>query len=170
MSDAAVPVVRVPDEVPTSAWALGLSCLAGEVLQLAIAGPTDSALSVLLSVPVNVLLYVWVSYGVLTARGGRTLFAWIVLAIEVVLGTVGLLADPSGPGALSLLTTLAAIASLAALTRTDHHAWRSDHPKAPGPSLAGLLVLAGLVGVLAGVIDHSPDRGSDSGFQMHVGS
>ena len=162
--------VPPPGEVPTSAWVLGLSCLVGQVLQLVQSGPADQALSVALSVPVNVLVVVWVSAGVLAARRWRTVLAWVVLVIQVVFGAIGLAVDLDPLDLLSLLATTAAIASLAAFTRSDFHAWRAAHPTAPGPTVVGLLLLAGVVGAVAGVTDHSPGDDSTDGFELRVGT
>lgn len=143
-------VTTAPTQLPTAAWALAWSFVVGQVLSLITHG-TQPADDWPLSVLVGVVLVAFFSYGVLRARMVRF---WLVTVLNgvalvaylVVLADGGTLAD-----LVDLVMTAVQLGCLVWLYRTPWFAWQRTRP-AGGPSIGPLMVLAVLVGVLAGVI------------------
>src|SRR3712207_3932820 len=145
-----------PHALPAAAWALGLSCLAGQLMQLAEVGikPADDGL--LLSIVIGALATTWLSAGVLRGRTVRL----VIAALLLVLGLIGYGIDCVDGGTdavfgwsgLQMVVSLVSVASLVWFTRTDYFAWRRRHPRDAGPSLAPLLAIAVVVGLLGGVV------------------
>jgi len=150
-----------PHALPVAAWVLGFSCLAGQPLQLGEVGTKRADDGMALSVALGAVITAWVASGVLRARTVRLVLAAAVLG----LGLLGYLIECSGGGAdavfgwtgVQLLVSAVSVASLVWFIRTDYFAWRRSHPRADGPSLAPLLAIAVLVGLLGGVVN-TPER------------
>jgi hypothetical protein len=149
------PSPPAPDELPAAAWVLAGVSL---VTQLVTAADHGLRLSVMtpVSMLIGVLLVTWFARGVLTGRTGRLVVVWFLVAVTF-FGEWATLVDtfPEGlvgmPG-LELLTTLGMIAALVWFVSTPYFAWQRSRPSVPGPSLAGPLLVAALVGALAGMV------------------
>src|SRR3712207_9060777 len=68
-----------PHALPAAAWVLGLSCLAGQLLQLAEVGAKQADDGLLLSLVLGAVATAWVSSGVLRARTIRLVLAALFL-------------------------------------------------------------------------------------------
>jgi heme A synthase len=162
----------VPPAPPRSAWALALSCLVGAVVGLADRGFSDAnGVSILVSVGLSALVVGWVSSGVLRARTGRLVLAWVIFSVEAVLGlitVVSQLPTPPGTAVADLATSLASIASLALFSRTDFFRLQRSGPAGPAPAIEGLLLVAVTVGGLGGLA--APVNGEGPGIHVHVGT
>ena len=99
----------------------------------------------------------WVSYGVLNARTVRVILAWIAFPLFVLVAGIAVLDDGTGSDLVQLLFALAELGAFIAFVRTPYFAWRSAHPREQGPSLAGVVTLALIVGALGGVIGADPE-------------
>ena len=156
--------------VPTAAWALAWSCLAGQVLLLGERGADSSAVEMLVSALIGAVLVVWIANGVLTARTGRLLLVWAIFVLAALLYGVALL-DASVAGAsdwrfVSFASSLVQLACLAWFTNTEYFAWQRSRPQAGAAGLGGLILVAVLVGALAGVIGAPED--APVRFQINV--
>ena len=85
-----LPSERDLDRLPTSAWVLGWTCLLAQVLALAERGVSRSdPFWVVLSMVLGALVVGWVSSGVLCARTGRLIVAWLVFGAGPATDVVG---------------------------------------------------------------------------------
>jgi uncharacterized membrane protein YfcA len=137
---------------------VALASLAGQVVLLARAGVRpDDEVSLALSVVLGAILVGYVSAGVVRARTVRLVLAWVVLGISLVTELVGL-ASVDDPGqaslvALSIVTTVLALAGLARFRRTDWYAWqRKKPPSHDGAPIGRLVAIGVLVGVMGGLV------------------
>ena len=142
--------------VPIAAWALAWSCLADQVLLLGERGADSSAAEMLVSALIGAVVVAWVSDGVHTARRGRLMLVWVISVLAAVLYGAALL-DASVAGAsdwrfVSFASSLVQLACLAWFTNTEYFAWQRSRPQAAASGLGGLILVAVLVGALAGVI------------------
>lgn len=161
------------DRLPASAWALGWVFLAGQVLQLLDRGVTRAGTSwALVSMVLSALLIAWFAAGVLRARPTRTFVVWLVMFIEVGLGLIAVVVplvtrtSVSGSSALGFAAALVEIFTLAVYCRSDCYLQlREGGSTARLPSLAGILILAALVGALGGITS----TGGDQTSFLHIG-
>ena len=147
--------------VPTAAWALAWSCLAGQVLLLGERGADSSAVEMLVSALIGAVVVAWVSNGVLTARPGRLMLVWVISVLAAVLYGAAML-DVSVAGAsdwrfVHFASSLVQLACLAWFTNTEYFAWQRSRPRATATGLGGLILIAVLVGALGGVIGSPED-------------
>jgi hypothetical protein len=162
----------VPPAPPPSAWALACSCLLGAIVGLAGRGLSHAdGFWILVSVALSALVVGWVSSGVLRARTGRLVLAWVVFSLEVVLGLLAVVsqlpAPPTGT-VLDLATSVGSFVSLALFCRTDFFRLQRSAPAAGAPAIEGLLLVAVAVGVLGGLA--APVQGDGPGIHVHVGA
>ena len=153
---------RVPDRLPAAALALAGSCLVGQLVQLAVSGTRPPDAGWVPSMLLGALLVGWVASGVLRARTGRLVVAWVLFVLSV-LGDAASLLDAGYAGlvgwpAAQLLTSLAALLSLLWFTTTPYYAWQRTRPRVPGPSIAAIVAVAVAVGVLGGTLDVEKSR------------
>ena len=149
------PAVAAAQQPPAAAWALALVCLVGQLLLLADVGTTSAGLWTLPSMLLGALLVGWFSAGVLTARTGRLVVVWALFVIVLVGDAFALLdrgagAAPEWRGA-HLVVSVAQVVALAWFCSTPYFRWQRTRPRVPGPSLAPLLGVAVVVGLLGGV-------------------
>lgn len=141
--------VRTP-ELPQTAWALGWTFVAGQVLQLVEEGPQVSdawPLSVLFGMSVVAFF----SYGVLRARMVRFVLV-VVLMVVASLGDLLLaLDDPGVEELMALALTVAQLGLLVSFSRSPWFAWQRTRPE-HSPSVVPVLALALVVGALGGVV------------------
>lgn len=157
----------VPDRLPPAAWALAGSSALAQAVTVADRGlKSDEAWAVLVSMFLGALLVWWFAVGVLSARTGRLFVIWLLLGAALVAETVVVLdealAGEVGVPVLRLATSVLMLGSLWWFTRTAYFAWQRTRPTHPGPSRAGVLAVAVLVGLSAGVVDNDP------GAPLHV--
>jgi hypothetical protein len=151
--------------MPRSAWALGWLCLADQVLQLQHRGLSRSdPIWVLLSVALTAIVVVWFSVGVLQARRVRLVVVWILLCLALLLRVIGTLTDLDGRALIELLVSIGQVVALGVFCSTPYFRERT-HP--PSRDLAGVLVLAFVVGVVGGIT--APADGSDQPVQLRIG-
>lgn len=150
-----------PEALPTAAWALGWSFLAGQVFQLLLFGVQDVGV-VPLSMLLGVVLVAFFSYGVLRARMVRTVLVGVGLTLGV-LGMVAALPSGGGTAFVSLVVSGIQLACFIWFVRTPWFAWQRARPDG-GPSIAPLLMIAVAVGLLGGVVGADP-----SGFRIDIG-
>lgn len=143
--------------LPQSIWVIAWASLAGQAVPLVEqGGRSDDEISLLVSVVLGGLLVGYVSVGVIRARAIRLGLAWVVLVLSLI-GEIGDLVSIDDPGqatvaVFSLATTVVSLGALARFHRTDWFAWQRTRPSASeGPSIAGLVAVAVLVGVLGGL-------------------
>lgn len=136
--------------IPTSAWAFGWSFVVAQVLELVRRGAQDDS-SWVLSALLGVALVTFVAHGVMRARMIRFWIVVVLIGLMVVLGSIGLLLDPSAWGAVSVALAIVQAVLLRSYARSDWFAWQRTRPVG-GPSLAPILAVAVLVGVLGGVL------------------
>lgn len=138
--------------LPRSIWVVAWASLAGQALLLSEQGVRfENEVSLVVSVALGALLVAYVSSGVVRARTVRLVLAWIVLLVSLV---VELIALPEAEvlDLLSLGSTIVTVAALAVFSRTHWFAWQRDKPSTrQGASIAGLVAVAVLVGVLGGL-------------------
>ncbi len=137
-------------ELPMSAWALGWTFVAGQVLQLVEEGPQVSG-AWPLSVLFGMAVVAFFSYGVLRARMVRFV---LVVVLMVVAGLGELLLALDAPGVeelVALALTVLQLALLASFSRSPWFAWQRTRPE-HSPSVAPVLALALVVGALGGVV------------------
>jgi len=115
----------------------------------------------LVSASIGAVLVAWVSKGVLTARRGRLVLVWAMFVLAAILYGVALLdtsvAGTSGWRFVHFATSLVELACLAWFTNTEYFAWQRSRPQNAGAGLGGLILVAVLVGALAGVIGTPED-------------
>lgn len=156
----------VPDRVPAAAWALAWSSGLAQAVAFADQGVrNDEVWEVVISMLAGALVIWWFAAGVLSARTGRLVVTWILLVLAFVVETVSVvddaLAGVVGMPLLHLVSSVVMLASLAWFTTTPYYAWQRTRPRVSGPSRAGVLTVAVLVGLSAGVVqtdDQVPRR------------
>ena len=156
----------VPDRLPAAAWALAGSSVLGQAVAFADRGvKSDEEWAVLLSMLLGALIIWWFAAGVLSARTGRVVVTWLLLVVAFVAETVAVV-DEAGRGqvgmpVLHLVSTVAMIGSLMWFSTTPYYSWQRTRPRVPGPSRTGVLAVAVLVGLSAGLVatdDGAPVR------------
>lgn len=170
--DAAVTELPPPADEPSPRlprvlWAFGWSFVGQGVLQLVVEGPKDDAVSIVVSVVLSVLLSLFFSVGVVQARGFRTAFVAVVVAVALLAGIVGLVVEPTAMGAVAVVFAGTQAWLLWSYTRTTWWAWQRTRPEG-GPSLGPILAVAALAGVLGGAVDQ-PVADRDASLTVHVG-
>jgi hypothetical protein len=143
-------VTAAPTELPTAAWALAWSFVVGQVLSLVMHG-TQPAEDWPLSALLGVVVVAFFSYGVLRARMVRFWLVTVLNGVALVVFLVALLDGGTLADLVDLVMTAVQLGCLAWLYRTPWFGWQRTRP-AGGPSILPLMLLAVLVGVLAGVI------------------
>ena len=152
--------------LPSSIWVVAWASLLGQAVLLAQQGvrPDDEG-SLVLSAALGALIVGYVSAGVVRARTVRLVLAWVVLVLSLIVQFVALVSvDDLGQAAvvaLSLATTVLALAGLARFRRTEWYAWQrtkpSPHEGAPIGQLVAMGVLVGVLGGLIGPVDDGLD-------------
>ena len=156
------PPDPTPLRMPTAAWALAWSSVLAQVVTIADRGTrSDEAWAVVVSMLVGALIIRWFASGVLSARTGRLVVTWVLLVLAFVVETVAVvdeaLSGQVGMPALHLVTSVLMLGSLWWFTRTSYFAWQRTRPRRPGPSRAGVLAVAVVVGLSAGVVQTDVD-------------
>lgn len=151
----------VPDRLPTAAWALALSSVLAQVVTALDDGLRSGGLDVVVSMLIGALVVWWFAAGVLAARTGRLVVTWLLLVVVAVAEVVTVIDVGPGEGGIWLLhlaTTLAMIGSLMWFSTTPYYYWQRTRPRVGGPSRAGILAVAVVVGLSAGLVqvDRSP--------------
>lgn len=136
--------------VPRVLWAFALSFLAQDLVQLYVRGPKDDTVSVVGSVLLGVVVVVFFSVGVVRAARIRTGIVAVLLALVFLFGLVGLAFDPSVAGLAGTATAALQGVLLSRYTGTTWWDWQRTQPQG-GRSVAPILAVAVLVGVLSGV-------------------
>jgi uncharacterized membrane protein len=155
------PKDLTPDRIPMAAWVLGLSCLLGQLLLLGEVGAKEADDGMVVSMAIGALVIGWVAFGVLRGRTVRLVIAGLLL----VLGLLGYGIDCVDGGTEAVLgwpgahlgASAVSVAALVAFVRTDYFARQRRSPRAAGPSLAPLVAIAVLVGLLGGAVN-IPER------------
>lgn len=165
-----------PPSLPRSIWVVAWASLAGQVLWLLGRGVRlDDDLSLLVSVVLGALLVGYVSAGVVRARTGRLVLAWVVLVLGGLTELVGIFFHDD-PGAiafavLSFTTTALALGGLWRFRHTEWYAWQRTKPStregAPIGQLVGIGVVVGAMGGLMGPLDDGVEMRVDLGLQRH---
>ncbi len=156
------PPDPTPERMPTAAWALAWSSVLAQVMTALDVGvkPLDDEM-VLLSMLLGALVVWWFAAGVLAARTVRlvvtALLLGLMLLVEVVTVVAEALDGRVGITVLHLVTSVLMIGSLWWFTRTPYFACQRTRPARPGPSRAGVLTVAVLVGLSAGVVQPAQD-------------
>ncbi|MCF6379856.1 hypothetical protein L2K70_19765 [Nocardioides KLBMP 9356] len=142
--------------VPTSAWALAWSFVAGQVIALAERGPQDDS-AWPLSILAGVVVVTFVSHGVMRARWVRFWLVVLLLVASAVAALFDLVNDGwTAAGAALLGLSLLQLLLLDRFSRTEWFSWHAARRPDP-PPLTSILLVAALVGVLGGVLGASPD-------------
>lgn len=149
------PITGDGPAIPTSAWAFGWSFVVSPVVELVRRGAQDESAWVL-SMLFGIVIVTFFAHGVMRARMIRFWIVVVLIGLAVVLGVLGLLIDPSWPGAASAMLSVVQAALLRSYARSDWFAWQRTRP-AGGPSLLPILAVAVLVGVLGGLVGASTD-------------
>jgi len=138
-----------PTKVPAAAWAFALSCLAGQLIVVAHHGRDDSN-QLLGSMILGALVIAFFAHGVLRARTVRMILVWTIYVVATLGLTIDAVRDPSSWTLANWAITVVQFALFIRFTRTDYYKWQASRPRTKGPSLAGLIVIAVLVGALGG--------------------
>lgn len=147
----------VPDRLPTAAWALAGSSVLAQAVAFADQGvKSDEGWALLISMLLGALIIRWFAAGVLSARTGRIVVTWLLLVVAFVAEAVTVV-DEAGRGEvgfplLHLATSVAMIGSLAWFSTTPYYYWQRTRPRVGGPSRSGVLAVAVLVGLSAGLV------------------
>ena len=136
--------------VPLEAWAIGWAFLIGQVVSVARSGFQDES-AWPLSILFGVAVVTFFAHGVLRARMVRVVLVVVVMALSGVFQLVALVIAPAGWDLVGLLLTVGQGWCLWRFFQTDWWAWQRTRPSVH-PSLAGPLLLAVAVGVLAGLL------------------
>jgi hypothetical protein len=150
--------------VPGEIWVFGWSFVAEGVLQLLVRGAKADAVSAVVSMALSALVVTFFAAGVLRARGIRLGIVAVLIGLGLVVGTVGLLVDPTASGVLAVVFSGLQAWLLWRYTSTPWFAWQRTRPSA-GPSLTPILAVAVLAGVLGG-LTAVPD--AEQGFEVRV--
>ena len=151
--------------VPASIWWFAWSCVVGQVLELARRG-AQSEDNWPLSMVLGALLVAFISYGVIRARWVRFWLVVVLIGLACILEAVALVDSPSGWTAFALALSIVQAFLLHRYTTSplfEHHRQRREG----GPSLAPLVAVAALVGVLGGVLgaEQTVGPGIDQTYQ-----
>lgn len=151
----------VPDRLPVAAWWLAVSSVLAQAVAIVDRGVKNIDAMVPVSMLIGALVIWWFAAGVLSARTGRLVVTWLLLGLVLVAESVSVVDDALDGGAgmpvLHLATSVLMLGSLWRFTRTPYFAWQRTRPAHPGPSRAGVLAVAVLVGLSAGVVQPDPD-------------
>lgn len=158
--------------LPASAWVLACACLIGQLLALVDRGFNSSdGTWVLLSIVLSALVVGWVSAGVLRARTGRLVLVWILFTAELVASVFSVIDGFSAPADMAILglaASLTQVVALALFCRSRYFQRQRSHPAPEAePSIAGLVLVAIVVGALGGLT--SAENGNDPAQQLRVG-
>lgn len=148
--------------IPKEAWLLAWTCLLGQVVNLAQNGRQDDNL-LLPSMLLGAAVVAFFAHGVLRARMVRVVIVAILFGLGLLFFLIGAIDEPGAGTMINLVVSAAEVAFFVAFLRTPYFAWQRTRPKEPGPSLAGLVAIAVLVGAIGGVIG-----ASDEGFRAEV--
>lgn len=139
--------------LPTSIWVVAWASLAGQLLVVVDQGIRElSGVALVVSAAFGGVVFGFVSAGVVRARTGRLVIAWVILVLAL-LAQVGALTsvDDLGEGAirgLSLAFLVVALAGLARFHKTDWYVWKRRYPSARGASITPLVTVGVVVGIL----------------------
>jgi hypothetical protein len=166
-----MPAVPPDPGLPRSAWALGWTCLAAQMLSLADRGLDQSDFGwVTLSVVATAVVVGWISAGVLRARPVRLALVWLLFVVGAVFSLIGVI-DPGATHGLAVLGLVAAVAQLVALAAFSRSRYFREQRAQPSagqhPDISGLVLIAVVVGGLGGLT--APAVGPDLPHQVHVG-
>lgn len=143
------------DRVPAIAWVLAWLFLADQVVRLMARGPNPGSFPwVVVSMLLTALVVRWVAAGVLRARTVRLALVWILLSAAVSLGSTALLIDARAMSAADLVSvalTLAQLVTLFVFCRTSYFKARRARPDGSDSTLAPLLLIAVVIGLLGGL-------------------
>jgi peptidoglycan/LPS O-acetylase OafA/YrhL len=161
--DRAVSQPSGTPTLPRSIWVVAWASLVAQLVQLVHREPGfDNEVSLVVSVVLGGLLVGWVSAGVVRARTGRVVVAWVVLVLSGIAEVVAVFSTddstPLLPALVALATTVVSLVGLAMFRGTEWWRWqRTRPPRDEGASIAGLVAVAVLVGVLGGVMGVNED-------------
>lgn len=158
---ATPPVGPVLDEqeVPPELWWFGWSFVGIGLVQLLVQGAKDDLVSAVVSMGLSALVVAFFAAGVVRARGVRLGVVATLVGLLPVLAVVALVYDPTALGALEALVSGLQAWLLWRYTRTPWFAWQRTMPTG-GPSLAPILAVAVLAGVLGGLkVTQEPQPG-----------
>lgn len=152
----------VPDRLPAAAWWLAVASVLGQGAAFVDRGvKSDEGWAMVVSMLIGALVIWWFAAGVLSARTGRLVVTWLLLGLAFVTESVSVVDDALdgrvGMPVAHLATSVLMLGSLWWFTRTPYFAWQRTRPTHPGPSRAGVLAVAVLVGLSAGVVQPHPD-------------
>ncbi|WP_101523172.1 hypothetical protein [Nocardioides houyundeii] len=155
--------------LPGSAWILGWTFLAMQLLDVVDRGFTDSGpISVLLSAAVGAALLTWGSVGVLHGRTVRLVLAWIAVGLQPVVALWSAGESANALWLVALAVSLVQLVAMVNFSTSDYLRRQRTLTKAELQPLArGLLLLAVAVGVLAGLAAPAGDR-VGNGFSVHL--
>jgi hypothetical protein len=156
-----------PDRLPAAAWALAWASVLTQALTVADRGlRSDEGWAVVISMLIGALVIWWFAAGVLSARTGRLVVTWLLLVIVFVAEAATVvdeaLRGQVGMPALHLVSTMAMIGSLMWFSTTPYYFWQRTRPRVSGPSRSGVLAVAVLVGLSAGLVE------TDDQAPLHV--
>jgi hypothetical protein len=161
----------VPDRLPAAAWALAVSSVLAQVVTFLDDGVRTGGFDVVVSMLIGALVIWWFAAGVLSARTVRLVITWVLLVLGAVVELVTVIdVGPPGQGGLPLLrlaTSLAMLGSLMWFSTTPYYFWQRSRPRVSGPSRAGILAVAVLVGLSAGLVH--VDDGASVDVQLGAG-
>ena len=161
----------VPDRLPAAAWALAVFSVLAQVVTAIDDGIRTGGLDVVVSMLIGALVIWWFAAGVLSARTVRLVITWVLLVLAAVVELVTVIdVGLSGQGGLPLLhlaTSLAMIGSLMWFSTTPYYSWQRNRPRVSGPPRAGILAVAVVVGLSAGLVQ--PDDGAPVNVQLGAG-
>lgn len=153
-----------PTKLPAVAWAFALSCLVGQLIVLAHHG-RDESNQLVGSMLLGAVVIGWFAWGVLRAKTVRMILVWTLYSIATLGQTIDVVDNPAGWDLANWAVTVVQFGLFIAFTRTAYYRWQASRPTAKGPSLAGLVAIAVLVGGLGGVVG-----AQDNGFHVKVGN
>ena len=166
-----MPAATPDPSLPRSAWALGWTCLAAQALSLADRGLDQSHVGwVTMSVVASAVVVGWVSAGVLRAKRFRLGLVWFSFVVAAVFSFIGVIHPGATHGfvGLGLAAAVAQLVALALFTRSRYfREQRSELSAGRQPDIAGLVLVAAVVGGLGGLT--APAVGPDLPNQLHVG-
>lgn len=160
----------VPDRLPAAAWAVAWSSVLAQAVAFVDHGvKSDEGLEVVVSMLIGALVIWWFAAGVLSARTGRLVVTWLLLVIAFVAEAATVvdeaLRGQVGLPALHLVSTVAMIGSLMWFSTTPYYYWQRTRPRVSAPSRSGVLAVAVLVGLSAGLVRVD----ADAPLQVRVG-
>lgn len=137
--------------LPGVIWALAWSFVAGQVLTLLRHGVRDDPDWVVSSL-LGVALVAFFASGVLRARLVRFWVVVVLLVVAAVVQLVTVVQEPDGWAVVLLILTASQLYLLNAYADSPWFRWHRRTPRG-GPSIRRVLLVAVVVGILAGVID-----------------